>query len=306
VANALPTLKSAADIVTAADHGAGVVELIEELLRDDLASREPQLKRHQILLGTDADGREVHIPPHGESLLVLGAESSQRSAFASTLMERVAAQRYTFCLIDVTGQYGRIGEAVSLGTATRPPTTNEAVKLLQSADKSGVINLAGLPVADQRPFLEQLMPGISELRARLGRPHWLVIDDTQRLLPAQASRKGGVTIRNSESLLHITARPAQVAREVLNSTTLVIALGTEGTTLLREFAEASGSAAPATKLTQLSAVAAVAWRPQIPGAEPFRINIAVPQQSNGLGGSATVVATAANLRAAKASRGSTS
>jgi len=46
VANALPALKSSADIVTTADHGAGVVELIDELLRDDLASRESQLKRH--------------------------------------------------------------------------------------------------------------------------------------------------------------------------------------------------------------------------------------------------------------------
>ncbi|MGH8211381.1 MAG: HAD family hydrolase [Steroidobacteraceae bacterium] len=44
VANALPTLKSAADIVMTADHGAGVVELIEELLRDDLAAREPRAR----------------------------------------------------------------------------------------------------------------------------------------------------------------------------------------------------------------------------------------------------------------------
>src|ERR1700738_2780267 len=50
VANALPTLKSAADIITTADHGAGVVELIEELLRDDLASFEPRLERHNVLL----------------------------------------------------------------------------------------------------------------------------------------------------------------------------------------------------------------------------------------------------------------
>ena len=39
VANALPSLKEEADFVTRADHGAGVEELIEELLRDDLASR---------------------------------------------------------------------------------------------------------------------------------------------------------------------------------------------------------------------------------------------------------------------------
>ena len=46
VANALPTLKGAADIVTTAEQGAGVVELAEELLRDDLASRASQRQRH--------------------------------------------------------------------------------------------------------------------------------------------------------------------------------------------------------------------------------------------------------------------
>src|SRR5690349_4031713 len=56
VANALPTLKSAADLVTAADHGAGVVELIDKLLADDLASLEPRLTRHHVLLGTDDRG----------------------------------------------------------------------------------------------------------------------------------------------------------------------------------------------------------------------------------------------------------
>ena len=39
VANALTALKEAADIVTEADHGAGVSELINEMLQDDLARR---------------------------------------------------------------------------------------------------------------------------------------------------------------------------------------------------------------------------------------------------------------------------
>src|SRR6202012_2965692 len=74
VSNALPTLKSAADIVTTADHGAGVVELIEEMLRDDLSSREPQLTRHHVLLGTNEHAVEMRIAPHGETVLVLGAK----------------------------------------------------------------------------------------------------------------------------------------------------------------------------------------------------------------------------------------
>jgi HAD superfamily hydrolase (TIGR01484 family) len=301
VANALPTLKSAADIVTRGDHGAGVVELIDEMLRDDLASREPQLQRHHILLGTDADCREIQIPPHGEVVLLVGPDPDRRAAIASALMERVAAQGYTFCLIDAAGRYGTIAKAVSLGTAARPPTTHDVLKLLQGADKSGVINLAGLAVADRRAFLEELMIEVSKLRARLGHPHWMVLDDTQCLHPAAPEAiRGPLVLGNAESVLHVTDRPSSVAREVLRSCSLVVALG-EGERWMGEFAQGSGTAAPGHKLTQAGDSEAVAWRPKVPGAEPFGLNIAALRGDAGLGGSAAVVATAANLRAAKTS-----
>jgi HAD superfamily hydrolase (TIGR01484 family) len=46
VANALPALKERADFVTSGSHGAGVEELIEKLLSEDLASLAARLKRH--------------------------------------------------------------------------------------------------------------------------------------------------------------------------------------------------------------------------------------------------------------------
>jgi hydroxymethylpyrimidine pyrophosphatase-like HAD family hydrolase len=39
VANALPALKERADLVTHGDHGAGVIELIEQMLADSLSAR---------------------------------------------------------------------------------------------------------------------------------------------------------------------------------------------------------------------------------------------------------------------------
>ncbi len=42
VANALSALKERADLVTEATHGAGVAELIDRLIRDDLAGIEPR------------------------------------------------------------------------------------------------------------------------------------------------------------------------------------------------------------------------------------------------------------------------
>jgi hydroxymethylpyrimidine pyrophosphatase-like HAD family hydrolase len=45
VANALPALKERADLVTIGSHGAGVEELIEKLVSEDLASLAPRVKR---------------------------------------------------------------------------------------------------------------------------------------------------------------------------------------------------------------------------------------------------------------------
>src|SRR5204863_455237 len=51
VANALPALKEMADLVTRADHGAGVVELIDHLLADDLAGVGPGEHRRKKIEG---------------------------------------------------------------------------------------------------------------------------------------------------------------------------------------------------------------------------------------------------------------
>ena len=48
VANALPALKKQADYTTRADHGDGVIELIELLLADDLKTLEQRIGRHTL------------------------------------------------------------------------------------------------------------------------------------------------------------------------------------------------------------------------------------------------------------------
>jgi hydroxymethylpyrimidine pyrophosphatase-like HAD family hydrolase len=279
VANALPTLKNAADIVTSMDHGAGVVQLIEEMLRDDLASREPQLKRHHILVGTDDQGQEVRIPPHGETLLLVGARGSGKSELATGLLERLAVQGYTFCVIDVEGDYGSIAKAVALGSPTRPPDANEILKLLRSADKSAVVNLSGLPESERLPFLTDLTPNLAQLRTHLGHPHWVTIDETHHLLPANGVAGAGklLPMSEGESVFHITERPRLVAREVVKATTLFMAIGAQAHTLLEEFCQMRGVARPDQKFVALKKDQALLWRLG-PESHPFRLNIASPQR----------------------------
>jgi hydroxymethylpyrimidine pyrophosphatase-like HAD family hydrolase len=274
VANALPTLKSAADIVTTADHGAGVVELIEEMLRDDLVSREPRLERHHVLLGKDEEGREVRISPYRENLLLVGAPGSGKSTLATGLMERLAEKGYTFCVIDVEGDYGTIAKAVSLGSPSRPPTADEVFKLLRGVDKSGVINLVGLPVEDRLAFLAALTPQLAELRDASGHPHWVVIDETHHLPPASCAYGELLPLGNGQSVLQITVRPSLVAPEALRAATLFIAIGATARPLLEEFCRASAIQLPPLESTGLEAGEALAWRPHVANARPFRLNIA--------------------------------
>ena len=277
VSNALPTLKNAADIVTSMDHGAGVVQLIEEILRDDLASREPQLRRHHILVGATGDGQEVRIPPHGETLLLVGTNNSGKSELATGLMERLAIQGYTFCVIDVEGDYGSVAKAVALGSPTRPPTANEILMLLRSADKSAVVNLSGLPEPDRLPFLTSLTPRLAQLRAQSGHPHWVAIDETHHLLPASGTSCELLPMGEGESVLHITERPALVASEVVRATTLLMAIGTQAQALLEEFCQVRGIARPEKSFAPLKKNEALLWRPG-PNAQPLRLNIASPQR----------------------------
>lgn len=58
VANGLQSLKDRADLVTDASFGAGVAEVADRLLKDDLTDLQPRLTRHDIPIGTLPDGKQ--------------------------------------------------------------------------------------------------------------------------------------------------------------------------------------------------------------------------------------------------------
>jgi hypothetical protein len=100
VANALPALKDRADIVTEHDHGAGVIELLEQLLADDLAGYDSGLVRHSVATKLGDSGGAVRINPYRNSLLVSGPSASGKSSAVSGIIEQLAGKKYQSCLID--------------------------------------------------------------------------------------------------------------------------------------------------------------------------------------------------------------
>src|SRR6202163_4298055 len=184
VANALPMLKDAADLVTRHDHGAGVRELIDRLIESDLRDLDPSLERHDILLGIRADRTEVLLRPYGTSVLLVGSSGSGKSTLAAGVLERLADCEYQFCVVDPEGDYREIAGAIVLGDSQREPSVAEVFDVLAKPTQSVVVNLLGIAL-DRRPaFFHALLPQLQELRSATGRPHWIVVDAAHHLLPA--------------------------------------------------------------------------------------------------------------------------
>ncbi|MGZ3601163.1 MAG: HAD-IIB family hydrolase [Ktedonobacterales bacterium] len=248
VANALPMLKERADMVTRGDHGAGVVELIERILASDLRELDGQLaRRHAILLGTDDSGQQVLLPSQRTCVLLAGPSGSGKSTMTLGIIERLEEQGYQFCLVDPEGDYEGIQSAIVLGEAEHPPDTWEILRALQRPDDEVVTNLLGVPLSDRPDFFINLLPRLTEVRTRLGRPHWIVVDEAHHLLPPTGSPAASTLSQMREGLLLITVHPDRLPREALSLVDVVIALGEAPAPeqTLRIVSEALGKSLPA-------------------------------------------------------------
>jgi HAD superfamily hydrolase (TIGR01484 family) len=238
VDNALHSLKERVDIVTRRDHGAGVTELIDDIVKNDLASWEHRLRRHRLRIGVDRHGAEVRLPSYGQSLLIAGPSGSGKSTVAATIIERLTEHEYRYCLIDPEGDYTEVPEAVVVGSGERGPTVAEVMQLLHSAKANTIINLLGMPLADRPAFFLSLLPQLLELRARTGRPHWLIVDEAHHLLPAQWGPGPLVLPGELRRTLFITVHPGQVAASALGSVGSAIAVGQAPEKTIAEFLSA--------------------------------------------------------------------
>ena len=275
VDNALPQLKEKADLVTLGDHGAGVTQLIEALLKTDLAELEPRLRRHAILVGTRAGepAAEVRLSPYGTNLLIGGTSGSGKSTVATALMERLAEARYQFCVIDPEGDYETFEVATAVGSSQRAPTLDEVLQFLKQPRANAVVNLVGLPIVDRPSFLLALLPRLQEMRARVGRPHWLVLDEAHHLLPASWQPGTLALPPGLEGVLMITVHPGMIAPAALNAVNTVVALGAKPAAVFEQFCAAVGEKPPPVPAAALAPGEVLLWE-RLSGAAPVPVRIA--------------------------------
>jgi hypothetical protein len=98
--------------------------------------------------------------------------------------------------------------------------------------------LLGLSLEDRPLFFAQLIPGLQAMRARTGRPHWIVLDEAHHMLPQSWGHAGSTLPRRVGETILVTVHPDHVAPAVLAPIDVVFAIGHSPERTLRQFADA--------------------------------------------------------------------
>jgi hydroxymethylpyrimidine pyrophosphatase-like HAD family hydrolase/energy-coupling factor transporter ATP-binding protein EcfA2 len=279
VANALPSLRERADYVTSKTHGQGAEELIERILKDDLASLDARVSRHGIRIGHNDSGQEFRIDAFGARLFVVGPSGAGKSTTVSALLERIIESRYQVCLIDPEGDYDALEQLVTLGGPEHAPTPIEILDVLKKPESSLSINLLGVPVAERPSYFASLLPTLNLLQNRTGRPHWVVLDEAHHILSESFISSYRTIPEDFANLLIIAVHPNLVSRVILDTITGLLVMGPDPCEAISEFNAglACDQAAQELKGSDTSKGRLLVWifgkgeRPQMISVEPAKV-----------------------------------
>ncbi|ESY86829.1 phosphoglycolate phosphatase [Mesorhizobium sp. LNHC220B00] len=240
VDNAIPAVKSTADLGTRGARGKGVEELIVKLIKSDHGIVP---KRHDGIVLGSSGGDDIYLSPT-ESVLIAGSSGIGKSTLATALTERFVDSRFQFCVFDPEGDYDGLEGAVRLGDASSAPTKAQVLDLIAKADSNVVVNGLALRVNERPDFFADLLPGLGSFRRRTARPHWLVIDEAHHLLPKRRDDTRAVLSLELPGTILITVHPEAISTDALRLMTAVIALGPKAKDVVKTFCHETGIEPP--------------------------------------------------------------
>jgi hypothetical protein len=224
-------------------RGAGVTELIDQLLADDLKKLHRRPHRG-ILMGTHLEGGEFRIPVYGTRVLVTGGPAGGKSRFAVTMLEQLTEQEYQTCVFDPGGDYQGVDEPIVLGTIEQPPAVEEVIQVISDPKKTCVVSLLGTMPEEQPVMFARIMRELMEHRSRTGRPHWCIIDEAHRPLPAKWQPIADLSLEELRSVMFITAFPDRLPEAILRGADLFVAIGDDPLKNLAQICDLLGEPAP--------------------------------------------------------------
>jgi hydroxymethylpyrimidine pyrophosphatase-like HAD family hydrolase len=190
VGDAVLTVREIADLVAEKPGPAGVLEILD---RYPLAGKYLDVSLHRerrIVIGRDKSDIEVSVPGSrlaGRNLGVFGGSGTGKSWVVGLLAEGLHHAEYQVLLVDPEGDFRglrALPRFVALGgDRLSMPAPSAVVTLLDTGSVSVVLDLSRYPVTSRTPYVAELVRALRPLRERKYRPHWIVLDEAQQLLP---------------------------------------------------------------------------------------------------------------------------
>jgi len=245
VGNALPAVKAAADVVTEALRGAGVAEAIETWIDGESRLLDAAVVRHSVPIGTTlGDRRKVMLRPDRGSVLITGTSGGGKSTLATAILEQLAASKFQLCLFDPEGDYGNFADAVTFGDANTPVTPEPVLDAVRKLGTNVTVNLLGSNVEERPDVLASLFPAVLDIRAKYGRPHWILVDEAHHVLPRGRDAGDGVNLDGQMPSIFITVHPDTLATGALQSLGTVLIIGRDSLDLIEVLSRALGRPCP--------------------------------------------------------------
>lgn len=257
--NSLPSIKDRVDYITDKSHGEGIIELIEQLLKDEFKSF--AVTRHNLILGRDQKGTDVTFNPHDTSILIAGPSGGGKSNATLGFLDTLVESGYQFVVTDPEGDYEAHENTIVLGDPKRVPSIDEIFQILRNPNQNLIINLLGIPLADRPIFFSNLLPKLQNMRTEFGRPHWFVVDEAHHLMPKDWKPAAQLVPQRLHNLLLVTVHPEMVSPEILSDIDILLAVSDHPDQTLLEFAKILDYKVPKLSAVKLKKGQAVLWEP---------------------------------------------
>lgn len=201
MSNAPPSIQALADVVLPQANGVAVQTIVADLVSGLIPEYLPRPSR-RLLLGHRTSGAPVYLDPFSLVNSNLGMFGTNRadwhsgkhlnkSWLVSSLADMLSKRGYQTCVVDLRGDHRNLGTGDSphsqfLGGAETPiPSAAGTVDYCERNRVSLVLDLSMHTDVERVAYVQELLPAMRDLRTRLGRPHWLLIEDVHSLCPLE-------------------------------------------------------------------------------------------------------------------------
>jgi hypothetical protein len=221
VANAIESLKAMADYVTPEAGPAGVTAFFERYLLDGSSFDFPVRGAHHFSLSTTAEIELNAYELVDRNILITGGSGYGKSWLATRLADGLIEGGYQLLALDPVGDLltlTRHASCLCLGREEMPPISL-IVQLLAETGLSLVLDLSHMPTPEEQVlYTTGLLRRVLEVRRRLGKPHWLLIDEAQDLLGGPDNPAWLPWLRDSEApgICLVAWQPSRLREAVLD------------------------------------------------------------------------------------------